>query len=135
MSACAPMKKTARGGDYLDIPDVRMDFPMRRWNWGLADVTNYLREKGVTIPRRTDCLLCFYQRLIEWYECWRDHPEAWAEGERMEEMVGHTFRSPERDTWPASMRGLRARFEAGDVPRETRKVDPLNALKCRVCRL
>ncbi len=121
------------GGDYLDIPGVVMDFPLRRWEWGLADVLGYLAQRGVDIPIRTDCLLCFYQRLIEWYECWRDNREAWDEGERMEAFTGHTFRSPGRDTWPASMIGLRQRFEAGDVPRETR--DTLNGLKCRVCRL
>lgn len=122
------------GGDYSDIPGVVMDFPMRRWGWGLEDVLGYLNEKGIEIPKRTDCLKCFFQRLIEWHEFWREHPESWAEGERLEELTGHTFRSPGRDTWPASMKGLRERFEAGDVPKDTRK-DPLNALKCRVCRL
>lgn len=121
------------GGDYTDIPGVLMRFPMREWGWELCDVTNYLQSKGVIIPRRTDCLKCFYQRLIEWYEFWRDHRESWMEGEAMEESIGHTFRSPGRDTWPAAMKDLRARFEAGDIPRDTR--DPLSAMKCRVCRL
>lgn len=110
-----------------------MRFPMREWGWELCDVMDYLDGRGITIPRRTDCLKCFFQRLIEWYEFWRDHPESWMEGEEMEAAVGHTFRSPGRDTWPASMRELRARFEAGHVPRDTR--DKLNAMKCRVCRL
>lgn len=120
-------------GDYSNIPSVVMDFPLRRWGWGLEDVLGYLKGRGIEIPRRTDCLLCFFQRLIEWYECWRDHPNEWAEGERMEADTGHTFRSASRDTWPASMKGLRERFERGDVPKDTR--DPLNALKCRVCKL
>ena len=122
------------GGDYLAIPGVVMDFPMRRWMWALSDVLKYLHERGVVIPRRTDCLWCFFQRLIEWYEFWRDHRQAWLEGERMESVTGHTFRSPSRDTWPASMKGLRLRFEAGDIPKDTRR-DPLNEMKCRVCRL
>lgn len=121
------------GGDYASLPGVKMDFPLRRWEWGIDEVLEYLNEKGVVIPKRTDCLKCFFQRLIEWYEFWKEHPESWAEGERLEDLTGHTFRSPGRDTWPASMRGLRERFEKGDVPRDTR--DPLNALKCRVCRL
>lgn len=121
------------GGDYLDIPGVEMDFPMRRWGWGLSDVLRYLKDRGVAIPKRTDCRLCFFQRLIEWFELWRDHPEAWADGERLEALTSHTFRSPGRDTWPASMVGLRARFEAGDVPRDTR--DPVAGMKCRVCTL
>lgn len=121
------------GGDYLDIPGVQMRFPMREWGWGLPEVLGYLEQRQVTIPTRTDCMVCFYQRLIEWYELWRDNPEAWAEGERMEALTGYTFRSPGRDTWPAAMAGLRERFAAGDVPRDTR--DPINGLKCRVCRL
>lgn len=122
------------GGDYLDIPGIVMDFPLRRWEWGLENVLHFLSLHNVEIPPRTDCLLCFFQRLIEWYEVWRDDPETWALGESWEAMTGHTFRSDGRDTWPASMIGLRARFEAGDVPRETRR-DPIGAMKCRVCRI
>jgi 3'-phosphoadenosine 5'-phosphosulfate sulfotransferase (PAPS reductase)/FAD synthetase len=122
------------GGDYANIPGVVMDFPMRRWGWNLSDVLGYLAERGVTIPKRTDCKVCFFQRLIEWYELWKDDPQGWAEGEQYEALTGHTFRSAGRDTWPASMRDLRSRFESGDVPKDTRR-DPLAELKCRVCRL
>ncbi len=122
------------GGDYAHVPNVEMRFPMREWGWGLEDVLGYLQFRGVEIPKRTDCLKCFFQRLIEWYEFWRDHKESWLEGERWEESTGHTFRSPGRDTWPAAMKDLRARFEAGDVPKDTRK-DAINAMQCRVCRL
>jgi Phosphoadenosine phosphosulfate reductase family len=130
------------GGDYLDIPGVLMRFPFREWGWGLPEVLGYLKDRGVTIPARTDCLKCFFQRLIEWYEFWRaafvdgspKHKTAWEMGEYQELHMGHTFRSPGRDTWPASMEGLRKRFEAGDVPKDTRK-DPLKEMQCRVCRL
>lgn len=122
------------GGDYMAPLWVTTRFPMREWGWDISDVWAYLKEKNITIPKRTDCLKCFFQRLIEWYEFWRDYPDSWAEGERLEALTGHTFRSPGRDTWPASMAGLRARFESGEIPRETRK-DSLNELKCRVCRL
>jgi hypothetical protein len=121
------------GGDYLDIPGVVMDFPLRRWQWGLTEVVGYLDHRGVSIPIRTDCELCFYQRLIEWWEFWQRNPAGWQEGERMEAITGHTFRSPGRDTWPASMADLRKRFESGDVPRDTR--DPMKGMQCRVCRL
>lgn len=121
------------GGDYAAVPDIETDFPFRRWGWGLCEVVDYNRHRGVTIPKRTDCKLCFFQRLIEWYEFWLTDPQGWAEGEALEKSTGHTFRSPGRDTWPASMKELRARFEQGDVPRDTR--DALNEMKCRVCRL
>ena len=121
------------GGDYMEMPRVLMDFPMRRWGWNLSDVVDSLNRRRIHIPKRTDCKLRFFQRLIEWYELWRDDKLGWAEGESLEEKTGHTFRSPSRDTWPASMVGLRKRFEAGDIPKDTR--DPLNAMKCRVCRI
>lgn len=122
------------GGDYQKVPDVEMIFPLRDANMGLAEVLAFNATRGIAIPRRTDCKLCFFQRLIEWWELWRDDPDGWAEGERWEALTGHTFRSPQRDTWPASMIGLRKEFEAGRVPKETRR-DPLSAAQCRVCRL
>lgn len=122
------------GGDYLDIPGVEMKFDMREWGWTIEHVLDYLKQRTITIPKRTDCLKCFFQRLIEWYEFWRDHRVSWMEGEALEELTGHTFRSPGRDTWPAGMRELRLRFEAGDIPKDTRR-DALNDMKCRVCRL
>lgn len=120
------------GGDYLDVPGVEMKFDMRDWKWKLPDVLGYLQQRGVSIPVRTDCLKCFYQRLIEWYEFWRDHREAWMQGEALEASTGHTFRSPGRDTWPAAMIELRKLFEAGKIPKDTRK--PFGDA-CRVCRL
>lgn len=122
------------GGDYLDIPDVTMRFPMREWGWTLTDVLSYLEARGVIIPERTDCRLCFFQRLPEWYALWRDDPEGWAEGERMEAQTGHTFRSPGRDAWPAGMADLRQQFEQGQIPRGT-EGDLFASLKCRVCRI
>ena len=122
------------GGDYLDIPGVIMDFPLKRLGCGLREVLAINQRHGVVIPKRTDCDLCFFQRLIEWWEFWKRSPNGWKEGERLEKLTGHTFRSPGRDTWPASMEGLRLRFEAGEIPKDTRR-DTLNEMKCRVCRL
>lgn len=123
------------GGDYLDIPGVTMRFPMREWGWTLRDVVGYLDDKGVTIPPRTDCALCFFQRLGEWWTLWKDDPDAWAEGERLEALTGHTFRSPGRDSWPASMAALRAEFERGNMPQDAGQPDLFEGLKCRVCRI
>lgn len=108
------------GTDWSGIEGVKQDFPLVRWGWGINRVQSYLAERGVVIPKRTDCDFCFFQRLIEWYEFWRDFPEQWREGEALEKFTGYTFRSDERDTWPASMEGLRLCFEAGKIPMETR---------------
>ena len=76
------------GGDYRDIPDVQMRFPMREWGWTVRDVWTYLEARGVSIPARTDCKLCFFQRLPEWFEFWKTDPEGWAEGEAREAATG-----------------------------------------------
>lgn len=123
------------GGDYLDVPDVTMRYPMREWGWTVRDVWAYLDSKGITIPARTDCKLCFFQRLTEWHELWRTDPEGWAVGERIEAETGHTFRSDGRDSWPAGMKGLREAFEQGNTPAGANQPDLFAALKCRVCRI
>lgn len=122
------------GGDYLDLPGVVSRFPLREWGWGLGDVQTYLAARGVDIPERTDCALCFFQRLHEWYALWRDDKAAWAEGERLEALTGHTFRSPGRDAWPAALKDLRREFEQGQIPRGT-EGNLFASLQCRVCRI
>lgn len=108
------------GTDWSGIEGVKQDLPLVRWGWGINKVQSYLAERGVTIPKRTDCDFCFFQRLIEWYELWRDYPDLYREGEALEQFTGYTFRSDQRDSWPASMQGLRKEFESGRVPIETR---------------
>ena len=121
------------GGDYLGVPSVTMDFPLRRIGWGLTEVLQFLKERAIEIPKRTDCKRCFFQRLIEWHELWRDDRASYFEAEMQETATGYTFRSPGRDTQPTALRDLRAKFETGWVPKDTR--DPINSLQCRVCRL
>lgn len=120
------------GGDYQQVPNVEMTFPLRDAGMDLASVRQFLVDRCITIPKRTDCMVCFFQRLIEWFELWRDHPEAYRQGEAWEVSTGYTFRSPGRDTQPTSLVDLRAKFETGWVPKDTR--DPLAGMQCRVCR-
>lgn len=120
------------GGDYQDVPNVEMIFPLREAGMNKADVIAFNDARGIIIPRRTDCMLCFFQRLIEWFELWRDNLPAYLEGEAWEASTGYTFRSPGRDTQPTALRDLRAKFETGWIPRDTR--DPIKEMQCRVCR-
>lgn len=120
------------GGDYAKVPGVEMKFDMREWGWGLAEVLNFLDEIGIVIPKRTDCARRFYQKLIEWYELWRDHTDIFVDAADQEVVIGHTFRSPGRDTQPTSLHDLGFKFMDGYVPKDTR--DSINAMKCRVCR-
>ena len=125
------------GGSYADIPGVEMRFPLREWGWKKADVLGYLEKRGVSIPKRTDCAICYHQRIGEWWELWKNHPQEWAAGEALEEEIGGTMRSPGRDTWPVSMKGLRAAFEGGRVPKSVQVVDDVmrDVGQCRVCTL
>lgn len=128
---------------FPDAASVEMRFPLREWGWTVDDVVSYLGERAVAIPDRTDCRKCFWQRLGEWYELWRDDRACFYEGADLEDMVSaergtaYTFRSPQRDSWPAGLRALGARFEAGDVPTlSLRNLDKKREIgTCRVCTL
>jgi PP-loop superfamily ATP-utilizing enzyme len=126
----------SRTGLYGDYATYR--YPLREEGWEEADVLAYLAQRGVSVPARTNCAVCYDQRLPEWWSLWRNYPEEWAKGEAWEASTGHTFRSPGRDTWPAAMVDLRQRFEAGDLPRG---IDPNLSFfddapkRCRVCSL
>lgn len=122
-----------QGTDWNGFENITQDLPLVRWGWGINKVKDYLREREIVIPPRTDCDICFFQRLIEWYELWRDYPELWREGEALETFTDHTFRSDQRDSWPASMAGLRGEFERGRVPADTRKTQPQRAVMCAWC--
>jgi hypothetical protein len=132
-----------REGIYGAIEGVEYRHPLREWGWRKSDVYAYLESRGVSVPARTDCARCFYQTLIEWWNLWKDHADIYTEAEAQEEMTGHTFRSPSRDTWPASLKELRQRFERGDRPTSKRKGQTAGQLgifaergeMCRVCTL
>lgn len=127
-----------RLGLYSDRFETR--FPMREWGWGLKEVWACLNKHDMQVPKRTDCARCYGQRLGEWWSLWKHHPAIYADAEAQEDRYGHTLRSPQRDTWPAALKGLRARFEAGDVPKGADD-DPYldeedgDAGACRLCRL
>lgn len=124
------------GGDYSKIENIESRFPLRELGWGIADVTSYLEKKGIIIPERTDCAWCFYQTLGEWWVLWKEYPDIYQQGVNLEKKVGHTFRSPGRDTWPASLDDLRTEFEKGRVPQNTkRQYDIFGKMQCRVCRI
>lgn len=136
-------EESRAGMVFPDAEGVHMRFPMQEWGWALADVQRYLAEREIDIPERTDCQWCFWQKLGEWWELWFFDLDSYLEAERLEEWVSaergetYTWRSPSRDTWPASLRELRARFEAGEKPDRSFKImDQRRAVgACRVCTL
>lgn len=108
-----PGEKPKRIGMYDDIEGIEHRHPMKEWGWNLPEVQEYLASRGVTVPRRTDCEWCFYQKLSEWKRLWRKNPESFERAAEIEREMGHTFRSPGRDTWPASLDELAQAFATG----------------------
>lgn len=134
------------GGEvYGGIEGVTQRYPLREWGWGMADVLDYLHKADVTVPKRTDCAFCFFQRLAEWWRLWREHPALFEEAIAMEKEFAHTFRTPGKDSWPTALADLRAEFEKGRVPHERLSPEQAGQLTmftssdrqemCRVCRL
>jgi 3'-phosphoadenosine 5'-phosphosulfate sulfotransferase (PAPS reductase)/FAD synthetase len=105
------------GTNWNGIEGVKQNLPLARWGWGINRVREYLRERGVEVPERTDCDCCYHQRIGEWWRLWRDHKDRWQEIEALETWTGHTLRSEQRDSWPASLKGMRGQFEAGNIPK------------------
>ncbi len=136
-------EESRAGMIFPDVGSVEMDFPMQRWGWTIEDVLAFLAFLGVVIPDRSDCALCFWQKLGEWYILWRDYPDRYQRGVDLEAYVTamrgtvYTFRSPDRDAWPAGLAELRAEFEAGRIP--TRSLNMMDSRRligaCRVCTL
>ena len=108
---------------------MRTRYPMREWGWNIGGVQAYLRSRQMAIPARTDCDRCPFQQLHEWYSLWLNQPDLYEDACQDEDATRHTYRSPDRDTWPARLRDLAARFAAGDIP----KVRNRDATACRVC--
>lgn len=119
------------GVAWEQIGGVTKRYPFVEWGWGIGDVRQYLKCREVEIPERTDCDMCFFQTLWEWYQFWLNYPQRWNQIEAWEEYTGHTLRSDQRDTHSASLKGLRAEFEAGYVP--VRRVMKDRPKMCTVC--
>lgn len=119
--------------------DVVNDFPFRRWNWGIADVRDYLKQRGVSIPERTDCYDCYGQQIVEWKRLHRKWPWFFNRAVDHEAKTGYTFRSPGRDTWPAGLAEMAKEFDRNRRVRgeklQASLFDDDEYSGCRVCRL
>ncbi len=126
------------GGAYGDIEGVEMRFPLREWGYTDSMVLAELAARGIIIPYRTDCAICYHQRIGEWYLLWVRYPEFFDEGIELEAEFNATFRTPGRDSWPSSLAELKAQFIAGRVPDASLKRmrrERMASGGCRVCSL
>lgn len=129
-----------RLGLYGDHATYR--YPLREWGWDESTVRGYLDALGIKIPARTDCALCPYQRIGEWYRLWKYNHKAFCRGIMYEAMTDHTIRTPKTATirkdgsrkWAISLLELASQFEAGKKP-ETLDSNDEEKRACRVCSL
>jgi len=115
-----------RKGIYDELVNRR--FILREIDWDVEDVVEFVKGRGFEPPPRTDCMLCPFEALNDWFWLWRTYPEEYAKGIEIEDRIGHTFRKPKNDTWATDLRGLAAEFEGGRRPLKRRMRTP-----CRVC--
>ena len=126
------------GVSYEGVEGITQRFPLREWGWSKSNVLNYLDEKKIVVPLRTDCARCYHQRIGEWYRLWKGHPEIFAQAEDQERETGHTFRGPNRDSWPTSLVDLRAEFEKGRFPKGENQLELFASDRkgmCSFCRM
>ncbi len=121
-----------RSGYESDFPEDQFitRHPLREWGWGLGDVVTYLKRKNIVVPTRTDCARCPLQTLGEWKSLWENYPAIYEDACNDEDIIGHTYRSPSRDTWPAGLRDLALEFESG-----RKIIKRKRAAVCRACSL
>lgn len=113
-----------------DIEGFHQRFVMQEIGWKIDDVYSYLAQHQIKIDFRTDCECCFFQRLYEWYDLWRNRPEQYQRYARWERERGHSFRSPQRDSWPAFLDDLAKEFARGRIPKRTSAARVKNCAWC-----
>lgn len=124
------------GGYYDDIDGASTRYPLREWKLGIFDVWKYLDDRQIVIPRRTDCARCYHQQLAEWWTLYKEYPDIYADAIADEEEIGHTYRTPGRDTWPVALKDLAAAFETRGAPERSIRIAEKrmeNRAQCRVC--
>ncbi len=108
-----------RQGNRLFDADIEQRFPMQEWGWGIKDVWKFLNNRAIMIPRRTDCAMCFWQRIGEWWMLWKEYPEIYLKISNLEAKIGKTLMTPgKHKIWPHKLCDLAVEFQKGRMPRE-----------------
>lgn len=123
----------SRKGNKAYDADIEQVHPMKEWGWGIDEVWAYLEKRGVTIPRRTDCAMCFWQRIGEWWHLWNEHNDHFRKLSDLEDRIGKTLMTPgKHKIWPHKLSDLAVEFEKGRMPRE---IASARKTECRACNL
>lgn len=129
-----------RKGNKLFDDNIEQRFPMKEWGWKINDVMSYIDKKQITIPHRTDCAMCFYQRIGEWWNLWYYYPDRFKMISDIEDRIGHTLMSPGKfANWPHKLSELSKEFAKGRTPKNCDRQMKIFAdddgSRCRVCSL
>lgn len=131
-----------RKGNTLFDEQIKQEFPMQEWGWGINEVHKYLSKNKITIPIRTDCAMCFYQRIGEWWNLWKYYPDYFQNISDIEDKINHTLLSPGKwgGRWPEKLSELSREFKKGRIPRGandhyTMFENITDNGKCRMCSL
>lgn len=125
-----------REGNTKILGDIKQKYPLQEWKWGLNEVWQYLKEKNITIPRRTDCGMCFYQRIGEWWLLWNEYPKRFQKYINIENKYDHTFMSPgKHKIWPHKLEDLKLEFEKGRKPQEIKRKYKNKNIPCLLCNI
>ena len=124
------LRKDEEDRTGLQVPEddtYRIAFPFQWWGWKEEEVLGYLKLQNIEIPKRTDCARCFYQRIDEWKDLYKEHPDIYYHAALQEALTGFTFRSDKRDSWPADLISLAKEFDKGREPKKRKKNSKVTA--------
>lgn len=124
------LRADEEGRTGIETDQFECRYPLREWGWGIGEVLDYLAVRGIEVPARTDCARCYAQTLHEWWVLWKEWPAIWESACDDEDRTGHTYRSEQRDTWPARLRDLAQAFRERGEPKQRNREGG-----CKICRM
>jgi len=77
-----------------------------------------IEAEGLSIPRKSGCYICPFQRVSRWRDLWEHHPEIFERAARLEEIVSEGRKSKWVTLDPSgrwTLRDLERRFETQDT--------------------
>ena len=98
-----------------------------------------IQAEGVSVPRKSGCYICPFQRVSGWRELWRDHPDLFERAAKLEEDVTRNvegrFRATLDPSGKRTLRDLEVMF-TGQAPMfDDSEMDALRSYQPCICEL
>lgn len=88
----APLERYQNGrtsmlGIAADEAHRKMDADRPLVEWGISrqDCVDIIAAEGLSVPRKSGCYICPFQRNAQWRELWEHHPDLFDRAMRLEE--------------------------------------------------